>query len=201
MTPTIIAAFISGVLGPILLLLIKYYYEKSKTKPDMVTETLEVSERVMHKLDQIKEDFNADRVWVTQFHNGGHFYPTGKSIAKFSVVYETVNIGVGSIQSNFQNIPVSLFSKSTNELLDNDIISIADYKDPTIETYGLKYVAEESNCKSGYLFSIKTIEDKFIGCLGIDYTKRKTKLDLESITQLSIDAAIIGGVLNNHLQK
>lgn len=201
MTPTIIAAFISGVLGPILLLLIKYYYEKSKTKPDMVTETLEVSERVMHKLDQIKEDFNADRVWVTQFHNGGHFYPTGKSIAKFSVVYETVNIGVGSIQSNFQNIPVSLFSKSTNELLDNDIISIADYKDPTIETYGLKYVAEESNCKSGYLFAIKTIEDKFIGCLGIDYTKRKTKLDLESITQLSIDAAIIGGVLNNHLQK
>ena len=201
MTPTIIAAFISGVLGPILLLLIKYYYEKSKTKPDMVTETLEVSERVMHKLDQIKEDFNADRVWVTQFHNGGHFYPTGKSIAKFSVVYETVNIGVGSIQSNFQNIPVSLFSKSTNELLDNDIISIADYKDPTRETYGLKYVAEESNCKSGYLFSIKTIEDKFIGCLGIDYTKRKTKLDLESITQLSIDAAIIGGVLNNHLQK
>ena len=201
MTPTIIAAFISGVLGPILLLLIKYYYEKSKIKPDMVTETLEVSERVMHKLDQIKEDFNADRVWVTQFHNGGHFYPTGKSIAKFSVVYETVNIGVGSIQSNFQNIPVSLFSKSTNELLDNDIISIADYKDPTIETYGLKYVAEESNCKSGYLFAIKTIEDKFIGCLGIDYTKRKTKLDLESITQLSIDAAIIGGVLNNHLQK
>jgi hypothetical protein len=167
----------------------------------MLTETLEVSERVMHKLDQIKEDFNADRVWVTQFHNGGHFYPTGKSIAKFSVVYETVNIGVGSIQSNFQNIPVSLFSKSTNELLDNDIISIVDYKDPTIETYGLKYVAEESNCKSGYLFSIKTIEDKFIGCLGIDYTKRKTKLDLESITQLSIDAAIIGGVLNNHLQK
>ena len=110
MTPTIIAAFISGVLGPILLLLIKYYYEKSKIKPDMVTETLEVSERVMHKLDQIKEDFNADRVWVTQFHNGGHFYPTGKSIAKFSVVYETVNIGVGSIQSNFQNIPVSLFN-------------------------------------------------------------------------------------------
>lgn len=201
MTPAILVAFITGVLGPILVLALKHYYEKKKDKPDMVTETLEVSERVMHKLDQIKEDFNADRVWVTQFHNGGHFYPTGKSIAKFSVVYETVNIGVGSIQSNFQNIPVSLFSKSTNELLDNDIISIADYKDPTIETYGLKYVAEESNCKSGYLFSIKTIEDKFIGCLGIDYTKRKTKLDLESITQLSIDAAIIGGVLNNHLQK
>ena len=75
-------------------------------------ETLKVSELITTKIDHIKEEFKADRVWVTQFHNGGHFYPTGKSMAKFSVIYESVNIGVGSIQSGFQNIPVNLFSKS-----------------------------------------------------------------------------------------
>ena len=201
MTTPIIVAFITGILGPIIVIIVKYYYEKSKNKPDIVTETLEISERVMAKLDEVKEDYHADRVWVTQFHNGGHFYPTGKSIAKFSVVYETVNIGVGSIQSNFQNIPVSLFSKSTNYLLDHNIIEIYDYKDDTIATHGLKYVAEESNCKSGYLFAIKTIDDKFIGCLGLDFTKRKTKLEPEAINQLSIAATAIGGVLNNHLHK
>jgi hypothetical protein len=201
MTTPIIVAFITGILGPIIVIIVKYYYEKSKNKPDIVTETLEISERVMAKLDEVKEDYHADRVWVTQFHNGGHFYPTGKSIAKFSVVYETVNIGVGSIQSNFQNIPVSLFSKSTNHLLDHNIIEIYDYKDDTIATHGLKYVAEESNCKSGYLFAIKTIDDKFIGCLGLDFTKRKTKLEPEVINQLSIAATAIGGVLNNHLHK
>ena len=201
MTTPIIVAFITGILGPIIVIIVKYYYEKSKNKPDIVTETLEISERVMGKLDEVKEEYHADRVWVTQFHNGGHFYPTGKSIAKFSVVYETVNIGVGSIQSNFQNIPVSLFSKSTNHLLEKDIIEISDYKNDTIATHGLKYVAEESNCKSGYLFAIKTIDDKFIGCLGLDFTKRKTKLEPEAINQISIAATAIGGVLNNHLHR
>ncbi len=81
-------------------------------------------------------------VWVTQFHNGGNFYPTGKSMAKFSIMYETVNSGVSSVQTNFHNIPVNLFSKSINELLNNDIIEIPDYKDETIATYGLKYIAQ-----------------------------------------------------------
>jgi hypothetical protein len=92
-----------------------------------------------------------------------NFYPTGKSMAKFTMMYETVNGGVTSIQNNFQNIPVNLFSKSINQLLEGDTIIIPDFKDETIATYGLKYIADESGCKSGYLFSIKTIDDKFVG--------------------------------------
>lgn len=201
MTSSIIVAFITGVLGPVLLLIVKHYYEKVKAKPDMVAEALETSEKVLGKLDHIKDEFNADRIWITQFHNGGHFYPTGKSIAKFSMVYEVVNANAISVQSSYQNIPVSLFSKSTNYLLENDIIEISDFKDDTIATHGLKYVAEEGGCKSGYLFAIKTIDDKFIGCLGLDFVKRKTKLDMESINHLAVHATAIGGVLHNHLQR
>jgi hypothetical protein len=199
MSNEVIVAFITGVLGPIALLYVKNVLDKRKTKPDMVMETLKVSELVTSKIDHIKEEFKADRVWVTQFHNGGHFYPTGKSMAKFSVIYESVNIGVGSIQTGFQNIPVNLFSKSINQLLENDVIEIPDFKDETIATYGLKYAAEESGCKSSYLFSIKTIEGKFIGTLGLDFTKRKTKLDMESINHLLVHATSIGGVLMGHL--
>ena len=199
MSTEVIVAFITGVLGPISLLYVKNWLDKRKTKPDMVKETLKVSELVTSKLEHIKEEFNPDRVWITQFHNGGHFYPTGKSMAKFSIIYEVVNSGVQSVQQNFQNIPVNLFSKSINQLLINDIIEISDYKDETIATYGLKYVAEETGCKSGYLFSIKTIDGKFIGTLGLDYTKRKTKLDMESINHLSVHAATLGGVLMTHL--
>ena len=199
MSNEVIVAFITGVLGPIALLYVKNLLNKRKSKPDMVMETLIVSELITTKIDHIKEEFKADRVWVTQFHNGGHFYPTGKSMAKFSVIYESVNIGVGSIQSGFQNIPVNLFSKSINQLLENDIIEIPDFKDDTIATYGLKYAAEESGCKSSYLFSVKTIEGKFIGTLGLDFTKRKTKLDAESINHLLVHATSIGGVLMGHL--
>lgn len=201
MSPEIIVAFITGVLGPISVILIKSYLDKRKKKPDLVHETLKVSELVTSKIDHIKEEFSADRVWITQFHNGGNFYPTGKSMAKFSIIYETVGIGVSSIQSNFHNIPVNLFSKSINQLLLNDVIEIPDFKDDSISTFGLKYVAEENGCKSGYLFAIKSIDDKFIGTLGLDYTKRKTKLDMESVNHLQVHATSLGGVLMSHLSK
>ena len=197
----IMIAFITGVVGPIAVLYIKSKLEKKKVKPDMVKETLRVSELVTTKIEHIKEEFDADRVWVTQFHNGGNFYPTGKSMAKFSIMYETVNPGVGSVQGNFHNIPVNLFSKSINELLSNDVIEIPDFKDETVATYGLKYIAEDTGCKSGYLFAIKSIDDKFIGTLGLDYTKRKKKLDMESINHLQVHASSIGGVLMTHLEQ
>ncbi len=200
MTPGIIIAFITGILGPICVIYIKHILNK-KEKPDIVKETLKVSELVTHKIEQIREEYKSDRVWITQFHNGGNFYPTGKSIAKFSIMYETVSSGVSSVQNNFHNIPVNLFSKSINELLNNDFIEISDYKDNTIATFGLKYIAEETQCKSGYLFSIKTIEDKFIGVLGLDYTKRKTKLDEESLKHLQVYATSLGGVLMTHLEQ
>jgi len=194
----VIVAFITGILGPIILLYLKNKFEKKKT-PDMVKDALRVSELVTSKIEHIREEFSADRVWITQFHNGGHFYPTGKSMAKFSIIYESVGSNTNSVQLNFQNIPVNLFSRSINQLLENDVIEISDFKDETIATYGLKYIAEDTGCKSGYLFAIKTIDDKFIGVLGLDYTKRKTKLGIESINHISNHAASIGGVLMGHL--
>jgi hypothetical protein len=196
----IIIAFITGVLGPILIVYIKSKLEK-KEKPDMVKETLRVAEMVTNKIEHIKEEFKADRVWITQLHNGGNFYPTGKSMAKFSIMYETVHPGVASVQSNFHNIPVNLFSKSINQLLSNDVIEIPDFKDETVATYGLKYIAEDTGSKSGYLFAIKTIDDKFIGTLGLDFTKRKTKSDIEAINHLLVHATSLGGVLMTHLQQ
>lgn len=194
-------AFITGVFGPLSVIFVKNFLDKRKKKPDMVTETLHVSELVNTRIEHIKEEFHADRVWITQFHNGGNFYPTGKSMAKFSIIYETVGLGIPSVQSNFYNIPVNLFSKSINQLYINDVIEIPDYKDETIATYGLKYIAEDTGCKSGYLFAIKTIDNRFIGTLGLDFTKRKTKLDMESINHLQVHASSLGGVLMNHLNQ
>ena len=195
----LIIAFITGVVSPVIVLLVKSRLDK-KNKPDMVEEALRVSELVTNKIEEIREGAKADRVWITQFHNGGHFYPTGKSITKFSVMYETVNTGVSSIKNNYQNIPVHLFSKSMNQLVTSETIEVADYKDETIATYGLKYAALETGCKSGYLFAIKTIDDKFIGVLGLDYTKRKVNLDDDVINNVMVHASSLGGVLMNHLQ-
>jgi hypothetical protein len=197
----IIIAFITGVIGPILLIYIKSKLDSKKEKPDMVKETLRVSELITSKIEHIKDEFEADRVWVTQFHNGGNFYPTGKSMAKFSIMYETVSPGASSVQSNFHNIPVNLFSKSINQLLNNDVIEIYDFKDESISTYGLKYIAEDTGCKSEYLFAVKSIDERFIGTLGIEYTKDVKKLDINAINHLQVHASSIGGVLMSHLEQ
>ena len=194
-------AFITGVIGPIAVLYIKHVLDSRKKKPDMVMDTLRVSELINQKIDHIRDEFNADRVWISQFHNGGNFYPTGRSMAKFSIMYEAVSSNASSVQSNFKNIPVNLFSRSINQLLQNDVIEVADFKDETIATYGLKYVAEETGCKSSYLFAIKTIEDRFIGILSVEFTKRKTRLDMEDINHLQNHASSIGGVLMTYLAQ
>jgi len=189
----IISALLTAVIGPIAVKIVQNRIDK-KNK-DSLNEALKENTIVSEKLEKIREDHNADRAWIMQFHNGGNFYPTGKSIQKFSMCYETVDKGVYSIQSSFQNIPISLFSKSINTLLEKDIVTVPDFKDDKIEKYGLEYIAEENGCKSAYLVAIKSIDGKFIGTLGIEYTKRKNALSNDEINELLVEATTIGGVL------
>ena len=193
----IISSLFTAVIGPIAVSVVKSKLEK-KNKSSL-EEALEHNTLVDNKISEIREHYKADRVWIMQFHNGGHFYPTGKSIQKFSMFYENIEQKVDSIQQYFQNIPVSLFSQSTNQLLKEDIIAVPDFslKDPTKDCsfFGLRSVAETYNCKSAYLFAIKTIDGKFIGTLGIEYTKRKHSLTDDEIHNILVEATSIGGVL------
>lgn len=202
MADAIWVAIIGGIIGPIIVLSIKWWFDnRSKAKPsDMVTEALQVGELVDAKMEDLKEEYAADRVWLAQFHNGGHFYPTGKSIAKFSIFYETVSPNTPSIQLELKNIPVALFSKSFNRLLDSECISIYDFADIDTSTYGLRNFASEYKTKSQYLFAIKNFDGKFIAILGIDYTTKKTKLTLEQVDDIIHTSFSLGGVLSNHLK-
>jgi len=193
LTVALISSVFTAVVGPIAVHIVKE--RLARKNKDVLKESLHKNALVSTKVEEIKEHTKADRVWVMQFHNGGTFYPTGKSIQKFSMFYETVSLDTTSIQLNFQNIPVSLFSKSINHLLEEDTVVIPDFKDKTIPTYGLNHVAEENDCKSAYLFAVKTIEGKFIGTLGVEYTKKKTVLSQEDINHLLIEATMLGGEL------
>jgi hypothetical protein len=191
----IISALLTAVIGPIAVKIVQNRIDK-KNK-DTLNEALKENTIVSEKLEKIREKHSADRAWIMQFHNGGNFYPSGKSIQKFSMCYESVDRGINSIQSSFQNIPISLFSKSINYLLENDLLAVSDFKDERMETYGLEYTANEYGCKSVYMVSIKTIDNKFIGTLGIEYIKRKHTQSVDEINELLVEATTIGGVLYN----
>ncbi len=197
----IIIAFISGVFGPISVMYIKHLLDKRKPKPDMVTEALRVGELVTNKIDHIREEFNADRVWITQFHNGGHFLHSNKSMQKFSVVYEVDAAGVLPVSTIFTNIPISLYSRCFSEMLTTKFIAIPNYEDETVATYGLKAGAEATGAKSSYivgLFDFGT--SKLMGSVGVDFLEPKQLTDSE-IEYFKTRSERVAGYLSSNRQN
>ena len=162
---------------------------------DPIVESVKNNVLVEGKLNQILTEYEADRVWLIQFHNGGNFYPTGKSIPKFSMFYETIKPGAESLKDFFQNIPVSIFGRCINYLYDNDTLLIQDYINVNEELHEVRYLSDDSDAKSSYAFAIKTIDNKFVGVLGIDYVKKKKDIDTLKIKDIQIEAVSLGGSL------
>ena len=200
----LLGAFLTGVVGPILYLLVSKQLQKEKDKKrDKVKETIVNTALITEEIEEIREEFESCRVWISQFHNGGNFYPTGKSIQKFSIFYEVTKPGTSSVSHIFNNIPCSLYPHAFNHMLNDEQkgIFIPDFKDPKVATYGLKGAADSVGTKSSYVIPMFTLDDKFIGSLGVDFVSRKKKLTKDQWEHLQIKAGRIAGYLSSHLAK
>ena len=200
----LLGAFLTGVVGPILYLLISKHLQKQKDKnTDVIKDALKSTMIIEEELEQIRDEFNSDRAWISQFHNGGNFYPTGKSIQKFSIFYEVAKKGISSVSHTFNNIPTSLYPKAFDHMLNDEQkgIFIPDYSDTKIATYGLKAAAESVGTKSSYLIPLFTLDEKYIGVLGVDYVTKKKRITKDDWEHLQIKASRIAGFLSSHLEK
>ena len=196
----LIGAFLTGVVGPILYLVVQKYLLKEKDKKrDIVKENISSVSLINNELEDIREEFKADRVWITQFHNGGNFFPTGKSMHKFSVFYEVAKSGVSTVSTIFNNIPCSLYPKVFEHMMGGKGIFINDYKDDKVATYGLKGAAESVGTKSTYLIPLFTLDEKYIGNIGVDFVSKKKRLTKDEWEHLQIKAGRIAGFISNHL--
>ena len=196
----LIGAFLTGVVGPILYLIVQKYLLKEKNKKrDVVKENIESVSLINNELEDIREDFKADRVWIAQFHNGGNFFPTGKSMHKFSIFYEVAKSGVSTISTIFNNIPCSLYPKAFEHMMGGKGIFINDYRDAKVATYGLKGAAESVGTKSTYLIPLFTLDEKYIGNIGVDYVSKKKRLTKDEWEHLQIKAGRIAGFISTHL--
>jgi hypothetical protein len=195
----IFTALLSGIFGPLIILYIQRKLENKKR--NAMVESLKLSGEIQEKIEGLRESINADRVWINQFHNGGNFYPTGKSIQKFSATYESCSSNAYSTQSQFQNIPITLFAKMFKSLVETGKAIVPDFSDPNYPKLGLDGTAEQTQTKSTYVFAISTFDDKFVGCLGIDYCQSAVILSDEEINKLMLEATSLGGVLKNYLKN
>jgi len=195
----IITAVTTSILGPIAVHYAKELADKNKKKKDPLFESIKVNQMITEKLEEIKEEAQADRIWLLQFHNGGHFYPTGKSMQKFSMVYELLKPSIVPCQSQFQNIPVSLFSKAINHLSDGNTIVIEDTEFEEKKYEGFTSVISGAGVKSTYMFPIFNIKGNFVGIVGFDFVTEKLILEEDITKTISLEVTTIGGVLTNYL--
>ena len=196
----LIGAFLTGVVGPIIYLIVEKYLKKEKNKGrDIVKENIASVSLISNEIEEIRDEFKGDRVWIAQFHNGGSFYPTGKSIQKFSIFYEVTKAGISSVATLFKNIPCSLYPRAFEHLMVGQGIFINDYKDSKVATYGLKEAAESVGTKSTYLIPLFTLDEKYIGNIGIDFVSKKKRLTKDEWEHLQIKAGRIAGYLSTSL--
>jgi hypothetical protein len=196
MITTIIVALITAVIGP---LIITWFKSKMESKPKVssVKEAIDLNELVDSQLDIMMEEIKCDRIWIGQFHNGGHFYPTGKSIQKFSVFYEKLTPSTSALQHIFQQIPVSLFPKALSKLYKDGELSVISYENE--ETYDLGIFARDFGTKSFYMIAIDDLDGHFIGLMGIAFNDKEHKLSREEWIFIRQKVGSIGALLTDYL--
>jgi hypothetical protein len=199
MLTTILVALITAVIGPAVLEWVKAKVNKPEPKSSSVKEAIDLNELVDGQLDQLMHELGCDRIWIAQFHNGGHFYPTGKSIQKFSFFYEKLTPNTQAIQHVFQQIPVSLFPKALAKLYKDGELAIPTYENA--EAYDLEVFARDYGTKSFYMLAIDDLDDHFIGVIGIAFNGKEHKLSKEEWIFIRQKVGAIGSLLTDYLYK
>lgn len=196
MFTTIIVALITAVIGPIIVSWVKLKLEKPDKSTPM-REALEASTLIDAQLETIMEELECDRIWLAQFHNGGHFYPTGKSIQKFSFFYEKTSPNIPPIQHTYQNIPVSLFPRVLSKIYKEGELSLEDVS-VTQDTYGLEYLTTQYDTKSICMIGLHSLDDHLIGVLGISF-RESHKMKKDEWILVRQKAGVIGTLLSEYL--
>lgn len=201
MITTILVALLTAVVGPIAVEWAKRKFAPSIKPDDVLQEAIEYNDVIDRQLEQILEYLDCGRVWISQFHNGGHFYPTGKSIQKFSIFHEKISpscVYKKSIQPTFTNIPVSLFPRPLAKLKNEGEIQIVNFKKD--DDLGLEVFADEYSVASLYMVALKDLNDKFIGVLHISYGNEH-KLTHDEWIFLRQKVGVIGSLLTEYLHQ
>ncbi len=192
----ILIAFMTGVLGPILLQYVKVFLERRKEKKDPLLADIEYDAIVVEHIETLKDELKLDRVWINQFHNGGHFNYSGRSMNKFTMFYEVVAPGVSTTMSQFQNVPTSLFAKSLTEIMKNGELQVESFKDESKYTFGLRDTAETTGCQSLYVLGLKDpISKKYLGLIGVEHVKEIHKFTSQEKARIKEIGVFLAGVL------
>lgn len=121
----IVITVITSISSVVVALITAGYIRKKddKNKEDkskkLLIDQIQKDELIHATLREIRRKYNSDRVFITQFHNGGTFY-TNTPMQKASITYERCSDGLQRISNKFQNYLVSNLSWYAAKVLKNE---------------------------------------------------------------------------------
>jgi hypothetical protein len=192
----VMIAFLTGIIGPALVVYIKYILsirkirDISKRRNDFNI-TIDIQQKINDTLNKLQSQYDLDRIWIAQFHNGGNFYPGNKSMKKMSATFESTKAGVSTDFMKLQNLPVSFFSSVLQRMNENQsgvIIETGETSDNAFKDFWLHRGVVRS-----YMFPIICLEGDFIGVLGVDFNSDIGKLSDELYMELEVESKILAG--------
>jgi hypothetical protein len=193
---TITVALITAVVGPVMVAWIKARMEVKPLNTPMY-DALESSTQIDTQLEMMMNELECDRIWIAQFHNGGYFYPTGRSIQKFSIFYEKCTPETPNIQNTFQNIPVSLFPRVLSKVYKDNELSMDDV-DKAEDTFGLEHLTTQFNTKSICMMGLHSLDNHLIGVISISF-KEPHHLEKDEWIYIRQKIGVIGTLLSEYL--
>ena len=195
----IVEVLLTSVTSIIVALVTAGYFKQMKDKKEKVKskekllEQIQKDEIVHLAIREVRRRYNADRVYVWQFHNGGTFYTTSP-MQKISITYERCSDGLERKADKNQNHLISNFSTYIKDVMDRNMF----YPDIS-EMYdiGLRSLAQSNGTKSHCAVPIYDKESHLVAFLCLDwvfseipleYLKKDGKFTQDFIEEFSRDA-------------
>lgn len=159
---------------------------KSPRFPESVISTMELDSKIMMILHQVREEFDACRVYIFSYHNGGKNL-IGLDFAKVSCTHEVVAKGVQPNQRWLQNMPVTLFHAFSRLILNGAGVVCPDVEACFKDRDSGTYETLRAQCiKSCYCFGLLSDGGLPIGYLGVDYVREPKDLPESELDRLRV---------------
>jgi hypothetical protein len=85
--------------------------------------------------------------------------------------------------------------------MSNQGIFISNFEFDDLDFYGLKPLTETTGTKSQYILPLFSLDDKFLGMMGVDFVLEDYEMNKNDWEHFQIYAGRIAGFLSSHLQK
>lgn len=153
----------------------------------------ENANKIQIQLYHILQTFNADRVSIYEFHNGGKNL-AGIEFKKCSNTYEAVELETKPIIKEMQNLPLSMNPLWSKVLATRDDIVIPNVDN--LEDTFLKVYLETQSIKTYYSSILLDYGNSPIGFITLEYYKNARELVQDELTEFNEIAIKISVLIN-----